>query len=386
MTYTYDSAGNLNSYNDGATTAEYVYDELHRKVSDTVNYGPFTLSASYTYYKNGMKMSYTGPDGVTYTYSYDANNQLTSVQIPGKGSITFTNQVWYQPGSVILPGGGRQYTYDPLMRPQTITVQDMVQNVFMDYQYTYDAMGNVTSNNTERGAYAYNYDNLYRLVQAGSPVPPGEAFTYDAVGNRLSASGVAQDYGYSSNNELLGYDGVTFIYDSNGNTIQKTAGSQATYYTYDVQDRLVQVGIGSGLIASYGYDPFGRRLWKDVGGTRNYFFYSDEGLIGEYNAGGVEIKTYGYRPGSNWTTDPLFMKQGGTYYFYQNDHLGTPMQTIESNGTVAWSATYNAFGEAQVDTTSSVTNNLRFPDSIMMPRPEIIITGQDITIRKWGAL
>ncbi len=76
------------------------------------------------------------------------------------------------------------------------------------------------------------------------------------------------------------------------------------------------------MIAEYYYDPFGRRLWKDVDGVRTYFVYSDEGLIGEYDAAGVEIKSYGYKPGSTWSTDPLFIKQNGEYYFYTNDHLG----------------------------------------------------------------
>jgi RHS repeat-associated protein len=115
------------------------------------------------------------------------------------------------------------------------------------------------------------------------------------------------------------------------------------------------------LIASYYYDPFGKRLWKDVGGAKTYFLYSDEGLAGEYSSSGTEIKTYGYKPSSTWTTDPLFMKKDGAYYFYQNDHLGTPQKMIGVNGVVVWSAAYESFGEATIDGSSTTTNNLRFP-------------------------
>ena len=115
------------------------------------------------------------------------------------------------------------------------------------------------------------------------------------------------------------------------------------------------------MIASYYYDPFGRRLWKEVAGVRTYFHYSDEGLIGEYDSTGNEIKTYGYKPGSTWTTDPLFMKEGSSYYFYQNDHLGTPQKMTAVNGAVVWAAKYSSFGEASVDAASTVTNNLRVP-------------------------
>ena len=50
---------------------------MNRKLSETVDYEPFELSYSYTYYKNGLKKTFTGPDGVTYEYTYDDNNQIS---------------------------------------------------------------------------------------------------------------------------------------------------------------------------------------------------------------------------------------------------------------------------------------------------------------------
>ena len=124
-------------------------------------------------------------------------------------------------------------------------------------------------------------------------------------------------------------------------------------------DDIVDSGNNNTLV-EYSYDPFGRRLWKEVSGTRTYFFYSDEGLVAEYDENGAEIRSYGYQPDSTWTTDPLFLKQGSQYYFYQNDHLGTPQKLVAQNGSVGWSASYSAFGEASVDI-GTITNNLRFP-------------------------
>ncbi len=113
------------------------------------------------------------------------------------------------------------------------------------------------------------------------------------------------------------------------------------------------------MTASYYYDPFGRRLWKDVSGTRTYFHYADEGLIGEFDSSGSELKSYGYKPGSTWTTDPLYMKVGSDYYFYQNDHLGTPQKLTSVSGAVVWSAKYNSFGKATIEI-ETIENNLRF--------------------------
>ncbi|MGA9535414.1 MAG: RHS repeat-associated core domain-containing protein [Desulfobacterales bacterium] len=361
VTFTYDRTGVLTGYEDGTTSAIYTYDDLNRKIGETVNYGPFALTNSYTYYNNGLKESFTGPDSVTYRYTYDAANQLTGVEIPGQGTITYSSYTWNRPDEVILPGGSRrQYVYDPLMRVKSITAKDPGQNVVMSYQYTYDKMDNITAKATDHGPYEYGYDDLYRLTNADNPVQANEAYSYDGVGNRLT-SVEHSDWSYGNNNELQGYDGVMFLYDANGNTIEKNSNGNITKYFYNIEDRLVRVedGIGT-VIAAYYYDPFGRRLWKEVDGVRTYFVYSDEGLVGKYGENGMEIKTYGYKPGSTWTTDPLFVKEAGHYYFYQNDRLGTPQKMIGINGALVWSGKYSSFGKADIDDSPSVTNNLRF--------------------------
>ncbi len=60
------------------------------------------------------------------------------------------------------------------------------------------------------------------------------------------------------------------------------------------------------------------------------------------------------------STDPLFMKVGSAYYYYHNDHLGTPQKITSVSGAVVWSAKYSSFGEASVEV-GTVVNNLRFP-------------------------
>ncbi|MFH1148047.1 MAG: RHS repeat-associated core domain-containing protein [Pseudomonadota bacterium] len=363
VTFTYNKVGKLMSYADGEALAQYDYDDSHRKRLETVDYGAFELTYSYAYYGNGRKKSFTAPGGSTYEYTYDAANQLESVLIPGQGYITYNSYTWTRPSSVTLPGGTtKEYTYDPLMRIESITVKDPAQSVLMNYGYTYDRMDNILRGETEHGAYEYTYDDLYRLTNVNNPTLPDEAYTYDPVGNRLTAAETPSTWSYNGNNELLAYGTTAHQYDENGNTTQRRSASEIANSVYDVENRLVRVQDGAGtVIGEYYYDPFGRRLWKDAGGTRTYFLYSDEGMIGEYDGSGTEIKACGYKPDSTWTTDPLFMKQGAQYYFYHNDHLGTPIQMTATNGAVVWSAKHKAFGEADVDGGSVVTNNLRFP-------------------------
>ena len=88
VTFTYDAAGNLTGYDDGATSASYTYDEANRKSAETVRYPGFELTYVYSYYKNGLKKTYTGPTGTLYGYLYDANNQLAGIEIPNAGMFT----------------------------------------------------------------------------------------------------------------------------------------------------------------------------------------------------------------------------------------------------------------------------------------------------------
>ncbi|MCD4742969.1 MAG: RHS domain-containing protein, partial [Desulfobacteraceae bacterium] len=369
VTFTYNKTGNLTAYNDGTTQGTYIYNTLGQKVSEAVNFGMFTKTNTYSYFKNGLKKTFTGPDSITYGYLYNAN-QLTGIQIPDKGFITINEYKWNRPKSMTLPGGAtKTYEYDPLMRTTSIISKDPGDNTLLNYNYTFDNMDNITTKSTDHGDYAYDYDDLYRLTATDNPdvqVPSlnDEAFTYDNVGNRLTSTETTNPWGYNNNNELSGYDDTNYEYDSNGNMIKKTVAGTITTYVYNTEDRLTQVWDGEPatgtLTVEYYYDPFGRRLYKDVSGIRIYFHYADEGLIAEFGATGAEIKSYGYKPNSTWTSDPLFMKVGEEYYFYQNDHLGTPQKMTAGNGEVVWSAKYNSFGEAMIEI-ETVENNLRFP-------------------------
>jgi large repetitive protein len=358
--FTYDKTGNLKTYDDGTTSAAYVYDDAYRKLSETVDYGSFSLSYAYTYYKNGLKKSLTMPDGTTYEYTYDNNNQISVISIPGQGFLTYNQYTWTMPSGMTLPGGvKRQNTYTPLMQLKSMAVKDSSQNSVMSYDYSYSPAGNVTAKNTDQWNYVYQYDPLYRMVGASYPSDT-ESFTYDSVGNRLTSADVAGNWAYDQNNELLGYDAVSYDYDGNGNTTSKTDPSGMTIFSYDFDNRLVQIRNPQLGICNYYYDPFGKRLWKEISGTRTHFLYSEEGLIGEYNALGTEIRAYGYSPNSTWTTAPLFQEIGTNYYWYQNDHLGTPQKVLDARGTVVWSAMYDSFGGAIV-AVAGIENNLRFP-------------------------
>jgi RHS repeat-associated protein len=360
--FAYDALNQLVSYDDGSTSATYTYDDVGRKTGVTVDYGPFSLSYAYTYYGNGLKASFTGPNGLTYHYIYDANNRLSAVELPDGSQVGYDAYQWNSPTQITLPGGNKlTYGYDPLMRLEAISAEDVSAGTVLDHQIAYSPAGDVSQRITEHGDYLYHYDLLHQLTDAHNAVLTDEAYTYDPLGNRLSAAGVGGLIDHNLNNELVQYGDTSFEYDPNGNLTRSLSPSQDVRFIYDIKDRLVRIERADGtVLAEYYYNPFGRRLWKDVLGVRTHYFYADEGLIGEYDAGGDEVKTYGYVPDSEWTTDPLFQEVGGRHYWYVNDHAGTPQKLVDSAGSTVWSAKYDAFGNAAIDV-AVISNNLRLP-------------------------
>ena len=239
--FTHDKAGNLTGYDNGTTSATYTYDDAYRKLTETVDYSSLSLGYAYTYYKNGQKKSLTMPDGTTYDYTYDNNNQISVISIPGQGYMTYNTYTWNMPSAITLPGGSKkENTYTPLLQPKSISVKDPTQTPLMSYNYDYLPTGNISAKNTEHGNYTYQYDELYRLTGATSPSDT-ESFTYDPVGNRLTSAGVEGSWAYNENSELLSYDAVSYEYDANGTITSKTDQTGTTTFTYDVDNRLIQI-------------------------------------------------------------------------------------------------------------------------------------------------
>lgn len=357
----YDVVGNMTSYANADVSAVIAYDAANRKTSETVTMGGFTKTYSYTYDGKGNKASFTTPEGTSYGYTYNKNSQPTQITTPA-GAISLAYQ-WNRQTKVTLPNGiSTDYAYNANswltdIRANNTKVTPPVP--FTTTSYTFDNVGNITGK-ANGITTSYGYDKIYQLLSSTNS-QNSETFTYDQVGNRKTSAQTQGSWSYDKNNELLSYDGVTFGYDANGNTVTQTEGTDTTTYVYGTTDRLESVQLPDGETAFYNYDPFGRRVKKQVGAEVTYFLYADEGLIGEYSGSGAFIMGYGWRPAGIWGTNPVFMVEGGTYYFYHNDHLGTPQKMTDINGNTVWSATYSAFGEATVAVASTVESNLRFP-------------------------
>jgi len=360
--YSYNNTNILTGYNDGATSANYIYDDLQRRLTETINYPSFSKTQSYTYYKNSKQKSYKSPDDIEYLYSYDANNQFIGINVPGEGAITINQQQWTDPLKVTLPGGSTQnFSYDGLMRSKVIASQDTALNSIQSFSYTYYDNDSIKTRATEDGIYSYLYDELDQLIEVSNPGTGQENFSYDFAGNRLTSNTTSGDWQYNSSNQLLNDTTSSYVYNANGSLETKTTGLNIQRFFYNIEDRLSEVkNAASETIATYYYDPFGRRLWKEVSGQRTYFFPSEEGLTSEFDSSGTFTQSYIYEPDTLWGTRPLLTRTNAGTFYYHLDHAGTPQVLTNKAGAIVWKGSYTAFGKATISK-ELVTNNLRFP-------------------------
>ncbi len=382
VTYNYNKNGYLTAYNDGTTSATYTLDKLSRLQSSTINYGSFSKRFSYEYAKDQQVASFTNAEGIKSSYRYDKANRLSLIQIAGQGSIAYTEYEGYLPKKIVYPGGVNvTNSYDGIGRLLQEAVKDPAGNSLQATHYHYDKVGNVINKTTSLGAFAYEYDAIYRLTKADQLAPlQNRIYQYDEVGNRTSTEVAGQSWQYNANHELLSYgttsEQTRFDYDANGSTVTKTttmdggsAGNAGAVtsptstgtetYQYDVANRLREVRRNGDLVASYYYDPFGKRLSKTVNGETTYFLYANEGLIGEYDGTGALKQSYQYLPDALWGTAQLGMIKGGEAYFYQHDQIGTPNLLTSKTGQVKWKGTVDAYGQMHTQI-STIDSPLRF--------------------------
>ena len=364
VAFTYWPRGEIKTYDDGTTSGSFTYDDYGNKLTETINYDGFSLAHSYTYNRRGLKETYAAPDGTVYRYDYDAADRLMSVSIPGQGQITYNNYGRGGPRLVRTPGGGTiNLSYDRYDRLRTILSESAGGADRLSISYQHTPGGRIAQKVRNGVTEDYDYDGVNRVLSDGAG-----SYTYDWAGNRLTSPGHSTPAlydgvapAYQGDNRLLNDGKSIFAYDDDGNQTTKSNVDGTWNYEYDEQGHLTAVRNGSMLVATYAYDPWGRRVWKEInGGQRTYYHYADEGLVGEYDANGTELKAYGYEPGAWWTADPMFLKQGNAYYWYVNDHNGTPQALLSSSGVLAWSGVYATFGQCVVEM-EAVVSNLRFP-------------------------
>lgn len=378
-TFTWDAGNRLTGWSTQNASSLRTYDDANRLLSETVTVDGVAMARHYTYHPNGQVKTLTGPDGVTLTYTYDGNGALHRLDIPGEGSLSVTERIWTKASKTVLPGGTvQEIERDGLLKPTRLRTKSPGQAIVFDQASSYGKRDELLSRTTQGVQVDYTYDDAMRLLEADPSSGTTETYQLDAANNRLNDHVVSATWSYDAANRLTQRGNVSYIYDDAGNLIRKLDASVAEprrtiHYAYDGYNRLVEVRDGADQVVSrYAYDPFGYRLSKDVTAAgaassdttagKRLFLQSAEGLLAEVNSAGGVIQSYGWQIGRSYSTDPLFMRSGSVYYYYQNDELGQPRQLLDKAGNVVWSASrVSAFGQVTIAAGSSIEQPWRFP-------------------------
>ncbi len=341
LDYAYDGAGRLTSLVDSDSTVTYAYDAIGRVTQETQN----GRNVAYAYDGYGRLTAMTDNEADTTTYEYDNLNRMTLMSSP-----------WAETTLYDYDGAGRlthrtngnattvSYAYDETGRLTSLVNRDSASQVISSNSYALDGVGNRLSNTTQRGTDNYYYDVKYQLTSATHPTLTSEAYAYDAAGNRTVGHGYT-DWAYNVNNQLTGYNGVTYGYDANGNMTSATDAGGTTSYSYDYENRLVQVNFPGSGYAAYKYDGQGRRIEKSVNGVITRYLYNGSDPIAEYDGAGVLQAKYLH--GRGWG-EPLAMLRGETVYWYHGEGLGSVTEVTDAVEDVVEQYVYDSFGNLHV--------------------------------------
>jgi RHS repeat-associated protein len=300
LTFTYNAAGQRTKMVDQTGyTVNYVYDAVGRLtgLTDTSS-NPIV---TYVYDAAGRLISKTNGNGSATTYQYDANGNVLHLinTAPGGGVNSRFDYVYNKLGeetSETTLDGTWTYTYDADGQlTNAVFASTNINIASQNLAYTYDASGNRISSVINGVTTAYATNNMNQYTSVG-----GSAFTYDANGNLLSDG--TSTYTYNALNQLTSVTNssgtTTYTYNALGERIASTAAGQTTQYLNDPTGIGTVVGeyTGAGtLIADFTY---GYGLVSQVhSGTQNYYDFDAAGnTVGITGSAGSYENTYSYLP------------------------------------------------------------------------------------------
>lgn len=180
----------------------------------------------------------------------------------------------------------------------------------------------------------YSYDPLNRLTNASYDDGTSYAYTYDAVGNRLTETKgeTIDQYTYDEANRLIGVNGQVFTYDPNGNLL--TDGLKI--YAYNYANRLTNVTSGTDVY-QYVYNGLGDRLQSILNGTATTYSLDLNSGLTQVLAEGTNTYTYGF----NRIAQVVETQTG----YFLGDALGSVRQVVDSQAEILLAQSYSPYGE-----------------------------------------
>ena len=355
---TYDKAGNIVNIKDNDSDLDFTFDALGRLETAVTKSGGVQpeVTLTYSYDNSGRRISLEDSAGGKTEYDYFADDSLKTLTTAANNIITFDYDATGRLSEIDFPGGiSGSYSYDAQGLLETISHGGDITD-FVDITYGYNEVGNIISAAEATQTRSYTYDELQQIVAGGTVLEP-ENYSYDSAGNRIDSHLSAQ-HSHSNNNSLDQDDRFKYIYDNDGNLLQKTnlINNEVTAYIWDSQNQLIGITHPDSTSTSYKYDGLGRRIEKNVNGLITRYIYDGEDIVLEYN--GSNILQARYTHGA-LTDQPLALETAGQEYYYHTDHLGSIRAITDGAGNIVNSYEYDTYGNT-ISVTETITNPYRY--------------------------
>lgn len=403
VTFTYDKKGNIETEQDQVSLTEYEYNNRDRLIKKTQTIDGMSFVTEYQYDKAGNCTGTKYPNRDEWLYfEYDDLERIKMIQ---RNDHIYALFDFYPTDHIEAISYGNtvitRYSLDVRNRPTDIKtgydilslhyVYDNENNILEenDNTYTYDYLDRLVSASLydstlpadnsmlEKVLAHFGYDSLTHkekylkdanlnndgfidgldLIIAFSQPQGGRyriTYSYDEVGNRQEKKegDITTTYGYEYNRLMYAEnatENIDYTYDDNGNLIQKTVTDLTTNktieweYTFDYENRLVEVKKDDQIVITCTYNTSGNRIKKSIhSGTPKTIYYHYD-LMGNVIEETDETGTI--------TSEHIF---GGAFHiakiennktsYYHADHLKSTRALTNEDGQKSWWQDYKPFG------------------------------------------
>ncbi len=385
----YDARGNVikETQPDGRIVTR-TFDGRNNRLSETLPHDAADANpatTSYTYDAQENVTSVTDPKGGKTEYTYnarkqvlttkDARGKLTTSVYDAKGNLTSTTDA---------ANNVTSHTYDTKgnLLTQSVTLDGVVQTTSYAYDaagnltketdanghdtsYTYDLSGNrktqtttrtLADGSTETLLTRYEYDKNGKLTKTTDPDGTFARTVYDVFGRLLESHdklGRKTSSTYDEMGRLVKttYPDTTFeesTYDAEGRRLTSTdRAGRITRFEYDDLGRLTKTIYADDTFTESRYDTAGRLVQTiDARLMSTFFTYDEAGRRTSVKDPLNNETTFGYDPNGNQTSvkDP---RQNTTSYEY--DDLNRRTKTLFVDGTFT-ETTYDSVGRRSTET------------------------------------
>jgi RHS repeat-associated protein len=370
--------GHMTSMTDAAGTESWAYDQMGRLLGDQRTTNSMTKNAGYVYYLDGSPKTLNYPSGHSVAYTPGgaglplsaADSALTSSAYASSGGYT----AWGARNGTTYGGNiSENILFNTRLQPcwtyastsaltATSCTATVTAGTFMDVKYNFnlgadngDLVGITNNRNTNRSQ-SYSYDAVNRITGAATLSACTAncwhlAYGIDEWANLTGVSGTGNATFSPNANNQIGAAG--FTYDVSGNELTDVTST----YAWSAES---QMKTGGGV--TYLYDGQGNRVEKS--GTKLYWYGQNGQVLDETDTTGTTANAafseYIYFAGARIARRDYL----NNVYYYFEDQVNSSRVIAEipsgsTTATLCYDADFYPYG-GEVDFTSTCAQNYKF--------------------------